>query len=115
LAGASVAYNVVEAAVAIIAGALAGSVALVRLGLDSIVEVSSGLIILWQFRHSVPESRERRPLRLIAISFFAVAAYVTYESVRTLLGSGDARPSNLGISMAAASLGSVARTGDSCG
>lgn len=104
LAGASVAYNLVEAAVAITAGAIAGSVALVGFGLDSIVEVSSGLIILWQFRHPMPESRERRALRLIAVSFFALAAYVTFESVRALLGSHEARPSNLGIAIAAASL-----------
>ena len=104
LAGASVAYNLVEAALAITAGAIAGSVALIGFGLDSIVEVSSGLIILWQFRHPMPESRERRALRLIAVSFFALAAYVTFESVRTLLGSGEARPSNLGIGIATASL-----------
>ena len=104
LAGASVAYNLVEATVAITAGAIAGSVALVGFGLDSIVEVSSGLIILWQFRHPMPESRERRALRLIAVSFFALAAYVTSEAVRTLLGSGEARPSNLGIAIATASL-----------
>lgn len=104
LAGASVAYNLIEAAVAITAGAIAGSVALVGFGLDSIVEVSSGLIILWQFRHPMPESRERRALRLIAISFLALAAYITFESARTLLGSGEARPSKLGIGIATASL-----------
>jgi len=104
LAGASVAYNLIEAAVAITAGAIARSVALVGFGLDSIVEVSSGLIILWQFRHPMPESRERRALRLIAVSFFALAAYVTFESVRALLGSSEARPSNLGIAIAVASL-----------
>jgi len=104
LAGASVGYNLIEAAVAITAGAIAGSVALVGFGLDSIVEVSSGLIILWQFRHPMPESRERRALRLIAVSFFALAAYVAFESVRTLLGSSEARPSNLGIAIAAASI-----------
>lgn len=104
LAGASVAYNLIEAALAITAGAIAGSVALIGFGLDSIVEVSSGLIILWQFRHPMPEQRERRALRLIAISFFALAAYVTVESARALLGSGEARPSNLGIGIAVASL-----------
>jgi len=104
LAGASVAYNLVEAAAAITAGAIAGSVALIGFGLDSVVEVSSGLVILWQFRHPMPESRERRALRLIAVSFFALAAYVTFESVRTLLGSAEARPSNLGIGIAVASL-----------
>lgn len=82
LAGASVVYNGIEAVVAIAAGLVAGSVALVGFGLESIVEVSSGLIILWQFRHRLPESREQQALRLMALSFFALAAYVTFESVR---------------------------------
>src|SRR5688572_6378193 len=86
LAGASVTYNVIEAVVAITAGLVAGSVALVGFGLDSIVEVSSGLIILWQFRHRMPESRERQALRLMACSFFVLAAYVAFESVRALVG-----------------------------
>lgn len=98
------AYNLLESAVAITAGVFAGSVALVAFGLDSLVEVSSGLVILWQFRHPMPESRERRALRLIALSFFALAAYVTFESFRTLLGSEEAQPSALGIGVAAASL-----------
>jgi hypothetical protein len=51
-------------------------VALVGFGLDSVVEVSSGLIILWQFRHRLPESREQQALRLMAVSFFALATYV---------------------------------------
>ena len=59
LAAASVAYNTVEAVIAITAGSIAGSSALVGFGLDSLVEVSSGLVILWQFRHRMPESRER--------------------------------------------------------
>jgi len=80
LAGASVSYNLLEAAVSIAAGVVAGSVALVGFGLDSLVEVSSGVVILWQFRHRMPETRERQALRLIALSFFALAAYVTVES-----------------------------------
>ena len=59
--------------------------ALVGFGLDSMVEVSSGLIILWQFRHAVPVSRERLALRLIAVSFFALAGYVSIDAVRALL------------------------------
>jgi len=104
LAGASVAYNAVEAVIAITAGVIAGSVALVGFGLDSIVEVSSGLIILWQFRHKMPETREKQALRLMAFSFFALAAYVTFESVRALLGDHDPGPSMIGIALAAASL-----------
>nr|WP_091111252.1 cation transporter [Nocardioides psychrotolerans] len=104
LAGASVAYNVVEGGIAITAGLVAGSVALVGFGLDSLVEVSSGLIILWQFRHPLPESRERTALRLMALSFFALAGYVGFESVRSLVVSREPDPSIVGIVLAATSL-----------
>jgi divalent metal cation (Fe/Co/Zn/Cd) transporter len=104
LAGASVAYNVLEAVVAVAAGLIAGSVALVGFGLDSVVEVSSGLIILWQFRHRMPESRERQALRLMALAFFALGAYVTVESVRALFFGGQPESSPVGIGLAIASL-----------
>lgn len=104
LAAASVAYNVLEAGVAISAGVVAGSIALIGFGLDSIVEVSSGLIVLWQFRHPLPESRERRALRLMAISFFGLAAYVTAESVRALAVGREPDASPVGIALATASL-----------
>jgi divalent metal cation (Fe/Co/Zn/Cd) transporter len=104
LAGASVAYNLLEAVVAIAAGVVAGSVALIGFGLDSVVEVSSGLIILWQFSHRLPESRERQALRLMALSFFALAAYVTFESARALLLGGEPDASPVGIGLAIASL-----------
>ncbi|PJJ56555.1 cation efflux family protein [Mumia flava] len=104
LAAASVAYNLVEAVVAISAGLVAGSVALVGFGLDSTVEVSSGLIILWQFRHPMPEAREDRALRLMALSFFALAGYVAFESVRALLVGHEPDTSPVGIGLAAASL-----------
>lgn len=104
LAGVSVAYNFVEAVVSISAGAAASSIALVGFGLDSIVEMSSGMVILWQFRHPLPESRERQALRLIGFSFFALAAYVSVESVRALVGGDEADPSRVGIAVAAVSL-----------
>jgi divalent metal cation (Fe/Co/Zn/Cd) transporter len=104
LAAASVAYNVIEAAVAITAGMVAGSVALVAFGLDSIVEVSSGLIILWQFRHRLPESRERLALRMLAMSFFGLAGYVSFESVRALVSADRPDASQVGIALAIASL-----------
>lgn len=104
LAGFSVTYNIVEAVVAVTAGVVAGSVALIGFGLDSVVEVSSGLIILWQFRHRLPESRERLALRLIGVSFFALAAYVSVESIRSLTGAGEPAPSPVGIGLAALSL-----------
>lgn len=104
LAAASVSYNLIEAVIAITAGLAAGSIALVGFGLDSIVEVSSGLIILWQFRHPLPESRERRALRLMALSFFALAGYVTFEAMRALVGGPEPDASPVGIGLAAASL-----------
>lgn len=104
LAGASVAYNLIEAIVAVSAGLVAGSVALVGFGLDSVVEVSSGLIIIWQFRHPLPETRERQALRLLALSFFALAAYVTFESVRSLITQASPDVSPVGIGLAIASL-----------
>jgi len=104
LAAASVGYNLIEAAVAVSAGAVAGSVALVGFGLDSLIEVSSGLIILWQFRHPVPESRERQALRLIGACFLVLAAYVTTESVRSLAGAGEPAAAPAGIALAAVSL-----------
>jgi divalent metal cation (Fe/Co/Zn/Cd) transporter len=104
LAGASVTYNVIEAVVAVLAGLAAGSVALIGFGLDSVVEVSSGLVILWQFRARLPEARERQALRLMALSFFALAAYVGVESVRALVSGGDPDASAVGIGLAVASL-----------
>ena len=104
LAVLSVTYNLVEGVVAIAAGIAAGSVALVGFGLDSAVEVSSGLIILWQFSHRIPESRERQALRLLAFSFFALAAYVGFESARALIVGSDPDASVVGIALAAVSL-----------
>jgi divalent metal cation (Fe/Co/Zn/Cd) transporter len=104
LALASVSYNAVEALIAIGAGLVAGSVALMGFGLDSTIEVSSGLVILWQFRHRLPETRERQALRLIAVSFFALAAYATFESVRALMTTREPEASPVGIALAVASL-----------
>lgn len=104
LALTSVTYNLVEAVVAVSAGAAAGSVALVGFGLDSTVEVASGLIIVWQFSHRLPEEREQRALRMLAVSFFALAGYVGVQSVRSLFGAGDPDPSRAGIALAAVSL-----------
>lgn len=104
LAGASVAYNVAEAVVAITSGRISGSTALVGFGLDSTVEVMSGLVILWQFGHPVPEEREHLARRLIAVSFFALAAYVTVESVRAVVTREQPDTSVVGIALAALSL-----------
>lgn len=104
LAATSVSYNIVEAVIAMASGLAAGSVALIGFGLDSVVEVMSGLIILWQFRHRMPETRESQALRLLAFSFFALATYVAVSSIRALIGGNVAEHSPVGIGLAVASL-----------
>jgi divalent metal cation (Fe/Co/Zn/Cd) transporter len=104
LVAATITYNVVEAVVAIWAGTVASSSALIGFGLDSTIEVASAAAVAWQFSGRDPEARERVALRIIAFSFFALAAYVTVESVRTLLGAAEAEPSTVGIVLAALSL-----------
>jgi divalent metal cation (Fe/Co/Zn/Cd) transporter len=103
-AGLSVGYNGVEAVVALVAGAAASSAALIGFGLDSIVEVSSGLVILWQFRGGRAQTRERQAQRVIALSFLALAAYVAVDSSRALLTGADPDASVVGIVLAAVSL-----------
>ena len=104
LVAATITYNVIEAVVAITAGAAASSTALIGFGLDSVIEVSSAAAVAWQFTGPDPEAREKTALRVIAISFFALAAYVTVESVRALLTGGEAAHSTVGLILAALSL-----------
>ncbi|WP_284748904.1 cation transporter [Amycolatopsis sp. RTGN1] len=104
LVAATITYNVVEAAVALTAGTEASSGALIGFGLDSIVEVASAAAVAWQFSGRDPEARERRALRLIALSFFALAAYVTAESVRTFFTAAAPESSVTGVVLAAVSL-----------
>ena len=104
LAYATAGYNLLEGIVAVVAGAAASSTALIGFGLDSFVEVSSALVVIWQFRSRIPEARERLALRLIAGSFFALAAWIVFDATRSLLGAGEADPSPLGIGIAAASV-----------
>ncbi|MGW3349808.1 cation transporter [Nonomuraea rubra] len=104
LVAATITYNVIEAAVALTAGAMASSAALIGFGLDSLVEVASAAAVAWQFSAADHERRERAALRVIAISFFALAAYVTFDAVRALLGTGEAEHSTPGLILAALSL-----------
>ena len=101
---ATISYNVVEAVVALAAGTLASSVALIGFGLDSVIEVSSAAAVAWQFAGADPERRERMALRVIACSFFALAAYVTVEAVRALVGAGEAERSVVGMVLVASSV-----------
>ncbi len=104
LVAATIAYNLVEAVIAITAGRAASSTALIGFGLDSVIEVSSAAAVAWQFAGRDPEAREKTALRVIAVSFFALAAYVSIESVRALVGGGEAGHSSVGIALAAVSL-----------
>jgi len=104
LVAATIAYNVVEAVVALAEGTRVSSSALIGFGLDSVVEISSAAAVAWQFSAKDPETREKAALRFIAFSFFALAAYVTLDAVRALAGVGEARPSTVGIALAALSL-----------
>jgi divalent metal cation (Fe/Co/Zn/Cd) transporter len=104
LVAATISYNVVEAVIAISAGTIASSTALIGFGLDSVIEVASATAVAWQFAGRDPESRERIALRVIALSFFALAAYVTVDSVRSLFGATPAEHSTVGIVLAAVSL-----------
>lgn len=104
LVWATIGYNVIEAAVALVEGARASSTALTGFGLDSVVEVSAAAAVAWQFAADDPERREKAALRFVAWSFFALAAYVTVESVRALLGYSEARHSPVGIGLAVVSL-----------
>nr|WP_197429954.1 cation transporter [Auraticoccus cholistanensis] len=107
LVAVTIGYNAVEAVVAVTAGAWASSTALIGFGLDSVVEVASAAAVAWQFSardHDVREHRERRALRIIALSFFALAGYVTVDSLRSLAGGRSAEESVVGIVLAAVSL-----------
>ena len=100
----TIGYNAIEAAIAISAGAAASSAALVAFGLDSIVEVLSAVAVAWQFSARDPETREKVALRLIALSFFALATYVIVDTGLGLIVGRTAEHSPVGIVLAAVSL-----------
>ena len=104
IVAATIGWNVVEAIVALAAGTVASSTALVGFGLDSLVEVLSAAAVAWQFAGPDPEARERVALRVVALSFFGLAAFVAVDSARALLGFTEAQHSPVGIVLAALSL-----------
>jgi len=112
LVAATITYNVIEAVVALTAGTIASSTALIGFGLDSVIEVSSAAAVAWQFsarEHAVREAREKTALRIIAISFFALAVYVTVDAARALTGTGEAERSIPGIVSSVSTSASAAR------
>jgi divalent metal cation (Fe/Co/Zn/Cd) transporter len=104
----TIAYNSLEGIIAIVAGLLAGSIALVGFGADSVIEVTSGFGLIWRLNSDAnPAKRdhaERVSLRIVGACFIALAAYVTWDAVTALIGSEAPDHSALGISLAVVSL-----------
>lgn len=106
----TVGYNVIEFVLSIIAGALAGSAALIGFGLDSLVESLSAGIMIWRFTpHGAfsahdENTREKRAEKLVGYTFLLLAAYVAYESVSRLVVAQPPQPSVPGIAIALASI-----------
>lgn len=103
----TVVWNSLEGVVAVAAGLAAGSVALVGFGFDSVIEVSSGVALLWRLHMDAPDERERAErlaLKLVGLSFLALAAYVAFDAVKSLLWREPPEASYVGITLAALSL-----------
>jgi divalent metal cation (Fe/Co/Zn/Cd) transporter len=100
----TISWNVIEAIVAVVSGIAAGSIALIGFGLDSIIEVFAASVVVWELRGDADKERERRALRMIAITFFALAAYVAVQAVRDLAIKSEPAESLPGIVLAVVSL-----------
>ena len=104
----TIAWNSLEGLVALVAGALAGSISLVGFGIDSFIEVTSGGVLLWRMSIDADvqkrERREKLSLRIVGVCFFALAAYVGYESISDLAGRKAPEHSIPGIILACVSL-----------
>ena len=104
----TIGWNCLEGLVAVVAGALAGSVSLVGFGADSFIEVTSGAALLWRMSgdadHCERERREAATLRVVGACFLALAVYVAYDAISNLRSGSGPAPSILGIAVAALSL-----------
>jgi len=105
----TITYNIIEGLVSVVLGGVANSIALIGFGLDSFVESLSGLVVLWRFRSEAQgqedyASLESRALRFVGWSFFVLAAYILFESVRKLWLQEQPNPSLPGILLAILSL-----------
>jgi divalent metal cation (Fe/Co/Zn/Cd) transporter len=104
----TIAWNTLEGLVAVVAGALAGSISLVGFGIDSFIEVTSGGVLLWRMSVDADvqkrERREKLSLRIVGVCFLALAAYVGYESISDLAGRKPPEHSIPGIILACVSL-----------
>jgi divalent metal cation (Fe/Co/Zn/Cd) transporter len=103
LAWLGIGWHGIEAAIAIAAGVVAGSIALVGFGADSLIESAAGFILLWRFAaaRSASDGAEKRAQRLIALTFYLLAAYVAVEAIRSLIEGHHAEVSWIGIGLAA--------------
>lgn len=103
----TIGYNSLEGLIALAADALAGSIAL-GFGFDSLIEVTSGALLLWRLHSDVDEERRERveaiSLRLVGVSFIVLAVYVSQDSIRSLLNREAPDESLIGIILAAVSL-----------
>jgi divalent metal cation (Fe/Co/Zn/Cd) transporter len=106
LSWASLAYMALEGAVAIVAGIVAGSIALIGFGADSVIEGFASVVIVWRFtgHRTLSEEAERRAQKLVAIQFFILAPYVGVEGIRALIEGHHPDESMVGIALAASSL-----------
>jgi divalent metal cation (Fe/Co/Zn/Cd) transporter len=105
----TIGYNIMEGIVAVVAGLAAGSIALIGFGFDSCIEVAAAAVVLHRLRAEirngqVDEAKERRELRFIAITFFALAAYVTVEGIRDLVAGSRPDTSPVGIALTGLSI-----------
>lgn len=104
----TIGYNSLEGLIALGAGIFAGSIALVGFGFDSLIEVTSGVVLLWRLHADVDEVRRERveaiSLRIVGVCFLALALYVSHDSVESLIGREPPDESVVGIALAAVSL-----------
>jgi divalent metal cation (Fe/Co/Zn/Cd) transporter len=104
----TIAWNVFEGLVAVASGAVAGSIALIAFGIDSFIETSSGGVLLWRLRaeRSGQDAQqvERRALKMVGISFMLLAAYIAFESIKTLVQRETPERSIVGIAITILSL-----------
>jgi divalent metal cation (Fe/Co/Zn/Cd) transporter len=104
----TIGYNSLEGLIAVAAGLMAGSIALVGFGFDSLIEVTSGAVLLWRLHADVDEERRERveavSLRIVGVCFVVLALYVSYDSVKALLRREAPEESLVGIVLAAVSL-----------
>lgn len=103
----TIGWNSLEGLIAIVSGLFAGSIALVGFGVDSVIEVSSGAALLWRLHLDSPERRERAEqvaLKLVGVSFLALAAYVAFDAAKSLVYREAPEASYVGIALAAISL-----------